>query len=84
MMDEHIIVSMVGDSVLKSRRCIMKIRFTPFTDRWRLRNELADTLHAHAVECHEIAERNCDLIKEQYEALARQWLIITAQRTRTV
>jgi hypothetical protein len=38
----------------------------------------------HANECLEIAERHGDLIKEQYEELARQWLIIAAQRTRTV
>jgi hypothetical protein len=65
----------------------MKIRFTDitrFTEPWRRRNDLADELQAHAVECHEIAERHGDLIKEQYEALARQSLIIAAQRMRTV
>ena len=56
---------------------------TLFTERWR-RDDGADEFRAHAAECHEIAERQCDLIKEQYEALARQWLIIAAQRTRTV
>jgi hypothetical protein len=60
-----------------------------FTERWQLtkrwhRKEVADEFEAQAVECHEIAERHCDLIKEQYEALARQWLIIAAQRMRTV
>jgi len=65
----------------------MKIRFTnitPFLERWRRRNELADELQTQAVECHEIAERHSDLIKEQYEALARQSLILAAQRNRTV
>ena len=38
----------------------------------------------HAAECLEIAARHGELIKEQYEELARQWLIIAAQRTRTV
>jgi vacuolar-type H+-ATPase subunit D/Vma8 len=63
----------------------MKFRFTnitPFLERRR--NELADELQAHAVECHEIAERHSDLIKEQYEALAQQSLILAAQRIRTV
>jgi hypothetical protein len=53
---------------------------TIFTERWQ-RND-ADEFQANAVECHEIAERHSDLIKEQYEALARQWLIIAAQRMR--
>ena len=62
---------------------------TFFTERWQLtkrwrRNEATYEFEAKAVECHEIAERHCDLIKEQYEALARQWLIIPAQRMRTV
>ena len=61
---------------------------THFTERWQFtkrwqRNEVADECEAHAVECHEIAECHGDLIKEQYEALARQWLIIAAQRMRT-
>jgi hypothetical protein len=63
----------------------MKTRFTnitPFAERWRRRNEFADTLHADEVESHEIAERHRDLIKEQYEALARQSLILAAQRIR--
>jgi hypothetical protein len=54
-----------------------------FTKRWR-RNEVSDEFEAQAVECRKIAERNGDLIKDQYEALARQCLIIAAQRTRTV
>lgn len=45
----------------------------------RPRNEIADEFRAQAVECREIAQRNCELIKEQYEALARQCLIIAAQ-----
>ena len=56
---------------------------TFFTEHWQ-RNEVADGLRAQAIECHQIAERHCDLIKEQYEALARQCLIIAAQRIRTV
>jgi hypothetical protein len=53
---------------------------TIFTERWQ-RND-ADEFRAKAIECRQIAERHSDLIKEQYEALARQWLIIAAQRTR--
>jgi hypothetical protein len=50
----------------------------------RQRDAVADEFRARAGECCEIAERNGDLIKEQYEALARQWLILAAQRMRTV
>ena len=53
---------------------------TIFTERWQ-RND-ADKFRAKAVECSEIAERHSDLIKEQYEALARQWLMIAEQRLR--
>jgi hypothetical protein len=56
---------------------------TFFTERCQ-RNDAVGEFQAHAAECHEIAERQCDLIKEQYEALSRQWLIIAAQRMRTV
>jgi hypothetical protein len=42
------------------------------------RNDLADEFRTHAVECQEIAELHCDLIKEQYEALARQWMTLAA------
>jgi hypothetical protein len=31
-------------------------------------------IRIHAVECQEVAERHGDLIKEQYAAVARQWL----------
>jgi hypothetical protein len=65
----------------------MKIRFTkitPFTERWRGCNEVADELEAHAVECYEIANRHRDLIKQQYQALAQQSLILAAQRIRMV
>jgi hypothetical protein len=56
---------------------------TLFTERWH-RNDVAHDFRTQAAECQEIAERHDDLIKEQYEALARQWLIIAAQRMRTV
>ncbi len=39
----------------------------------------SEEFRAHATECHEIAERHCDLIKEQYEALAHQWLAVAEQ-----
>jgi len=55
---------------------------THFTERLQ-RNEVADECRAQAIECNQIAERNVELIKEQYEALARQWLIVAAQRIRT-
>jgi hypothetical protein len=45
----------------------------------RQRNEVADELRIQAIECRDIAQRHCDLMKEQYEALARQCLIIAAQ-----
>jgi hypothetical protein len=69
--------------VLKSRETIMNAVYAQnarFVGRWQ-RN---DDFRMHAAECLEIAERHGDLIKEQYEELARQWLIIAAQRTRTV
>jgi hypothetical protein len=56
---------------------------TLFTERWQ-RDELADEFRTQAIECHQIAELHCDSIKEQYEALARQCLILAAQRIRTV
>jgi hypothetical protein len=56
---------------------------TLFTERSQ-RNEVADEFRTQAIECYQIAERHCDLIKEQYEALARQCLILAAQRIRTV
>ena len=34
----------------------------------------SDEFRTQAVECQNIAERRGDLIKEQYEAVARQWL----------
>jgi hypothetical protein len=51
-----------------------------FAERWQRNGDF----RIQAAECLEIAERHGDLIKEQYEELARQWLIIAAQRTRTV
>jgi hypothetical protein len=33
----------------------------------------------HAAECHEIANRWSDLIKDQYEGLACQWLMLAKQ-----
>ena len=48
------------------------------------RNEVADEFRTQAIECHQIAELYYDSIKEQYEALARQCLILAAQRIRTV
>jgi hypothetical protein len=51
------------------------------TKRWQ-RKEAADEFESHAAECREIAQRHGDLVKEQYEALARQWLIIAEQRAR--
>jgi hypothetical protein len=56
---------------------------TLFTERWQ-RSDVTDDFRIQAAECQEIAERHGDLIKEQYEALARQWLILAAQRMRTV
>jgi hypothetical protein len=56
---------------------------TLFTERSQ-RNEVADEFRTQAIECYQIAERHYDLIKEQYEALARQCLILAAQRIRTV
>jgi hypothetical protein len=50
---------------------------TMFTERSQ-RDMFADECSAHAVECHEIAERHDDLIKEQYETLSRQWMTIAA------
>jgi hypothetical protein len=50
----------------------------------RQRDAVADEFRARTAECCEIAERHGDLIKEQYEALARQWPILAAQRIRTV
>ena len=35
-----------------------------------------------AAECQEIADRWPDLIKQQYEGLARQWLILAEQADR--
>jgi hypothetical protein len=48
----------------------------------RERATRSEEFRAHAAECHEIAERHCDLIKEQYEALARQWLVVAEQAKR--
>jgi hypothetical protein len=59
-------------TVLNLGGCTMK---TLVTERWQ-RNELAEEFRTHAVECQEIAELHCDLIREQYEALARQWLAV--------
>jgi len=56
---------------------------TLFTEHTK-RDEVTDEFRAQAIECHKIAERHSELIKEQYEALARQWLILAAQRTRPV
>jgi hypothetical protein len=42
-------------------------------------NKVADEFRTQAVECYEIADRYHDLMKEQYEALARQCLMIAAQ-----
>jgi hypothetical protein len=42
------------------------------------RNEFADECRTHSVECQEIAEFHGGLIKEQYEALSRQWLAVAA------
>jgi len=50
----------------------------------RPRHEIADRSMSEAIECRQIAERHSEAIKEQYEALARQWLMIAAQRNRTV
>jgi len=41
-----------------------------------------DKFRDNAVECYEIAECHSGQIKEQYEALARQWLMIAEQRLR--
>jgi hypothetical protein len=43
------------------------------------RDIFADECRTHAVECHELAEYHRESIKEQYETLARQWLMIAAQ-----
>ena len=34
---------------------------------------------AHAAECQEVADRQDELIKRQYEELARQWLVLADQ-----
>ena len=39
----------------------------------------SEQFRAYAAECHQIAENYCDLMKEQYEALARQWLAVAEQ-----
>ena len=36
----------------------------------------------HAAECQEIANHWSDLVKQQYEELARQWLILAKQAER--
>src|SRR5262245_12008666 len=73
-------------TVLNLRGCTMNGLCTgrwQFAKRWQ-RKEVADDFEAKATEIRKIAECNGDLIKDQYEALARQCLIIAAQRTRTV
>ncbi len=44
----------------------------------------SEQFRAHAAECHEIADGWSDLIKEQYEGLARQWLVVAQQAERTL
>jgi hypothetical protein len=39
----------------------------------------SEEFRSHAAECHEIAGRCSDLVQEQYEALARQWLTVAEQ-----
>jgi 23S rRNA-/tRNA-specific pseudouridylate synthase len=45
---------------------------TTFTGR-------SEQFRAHAAECNQIAEHYSDSIREQYEALARQWLVVAEQ-----
>ena len=45
----------------------------------RQTDDVADEFRTQAVECYEIADRHHDLMKEQYEALARQCLMLAAQ-----
>jgi hypothetical protein len=49
--------------------CFVTAKLTPQSEEFR----------AHAAECHEIAACWSGLIKEQYEALARQWLVVAEQ-----
>ena len=42
----------------------------------------SEEFRTHAAECQEIAERHRDLIKKQYEALARQWLVVAERAER--
>jgi len=46
--------------------------------------ERSKQFRAYAADCHQIAERYCDLMKEQYEALARQWLVVAEQAERKI
>jgi hypothetical protein len=39
----------------------------------------SEQFRAHAAECNQIAEHHSGSIKEQYEALARQWLVVAEQ-----
>ena len=62
----------------------MKLQITgarPFTITARP-TAPSDEFRAHAAECHEIAEGWSDLIREQYEALSRQWLLVAEQAER--
>ena len=48
----------------------------PSTDVAALLSERSEQFRAEAAECHQIAEHYCESIKEQYEMLARQWLVV--------
>ena len=48
-----------------------------------VRQSRCEEYRAQATECLEIANRWPDLIKDQYEQLARQWLVVAEQSERT-
>ncbi|HEY1361950.1 MAG TPA: hypothetical protein VGF60_06875 [Xanthobacteraceae bacterium] len=65
-------IQITGARPFSAARCTVASRPTAAPDEFR----------AHAAECHEIADSCHELIKEQYEALSRLWLMVAEQAER--